>query len=56
MHCYIAWHTLEGLAMQLLEREDEFASLMDSDALNFTCAALDAFSVEQDITQLTPEY
>ena len=36
MHCHIAWHTSEGFAVQLLEREDEIQ--YDYNILNSTCA------------------
>ncbi|TGO13496.1 hypothetical protein BTUL_0068g00030 [Botrytis tulipae] len=29
MHCHIAWHTSEGLAVQILERESELVDLLD---------------------------
>jgi hypothetical protein len=37
MHCHIAWHTSEGLAIQLLERESELVGLIDGDTCNSTC-------------------
>lgn len=36
-HCHIAWHTYEGLAVQMLERESEMLDLIDGDELNRTC-------------------
>ena len=51
MHCHIAWHTSEGLAVQILERETEFVSLMDSTVLNSTCDAWDTYVAEDDIVQ-----
>ncbi|KAH8649787.1 putative extracellular dihydrogeodin oxidase/laccase [Xylariales sp. PMI_506] len=51
MHCHIAWHTSEGLAIQILERESEFVSLIDADVLNSTCAAWDAYVSADDIVQ-----
>lgn len=37
LHCHIAWHTSEGFAMQIIEREDEIAPLIDVDTLDGTC-------------------
>lgn len=44
MHCHIAWHTSEGLAVQIIEREDEFVDLLDLDLLNSTCAAWETYA------------
>lgn len=43
MHCHIAWHVGEGLAVQFLERPTEIAALMDLSTLEDTCAAWDAW-------------
>ncbi|TGJ88079.1 hypothetical protein E0Z10_g623 [Xylaria hypoxylon] len=43
MHCHIAWHTSEGLAVQVLERESELLDLIDGDSLNSTCDAWDTY-------------
>lgn len=51
MHCHIAWHTSEGLAVQVLERESEIPATLDSDALNSTCAAWDAYVSADSIVQ-----
>lgn len=51
MHCHIAWHTSEGLAVQVLERESEIGALIDADVMNSTCAAWDAYTAEDDIIQ-----
>jgi FtsP/CotA-like multicopper oxidase with cupredoxin domain len=40
MHCHIGWHTLQGLALQFLELEDEILStggVVDADQLTGTC-------------------
>ncbi|KAL1889965.1 hypothetical protein Sste5346_008543 [Sporothrix stenoceras] len=50
MHCHIAWHTTEGLAIQLLERESEIPALLDT-ALNTTCAAWDTYTAADAIVQ-----
>jgi hypothetical protein len=51
MHCHIAWHTSEGFALQLLERESEIVALMDVTSLNSTCANWDAYTAEDDVIQ-----
>ncbi|KAI1355572.1 putative extracellular dihydrogeodin oxidase/laccase [Xylaria sp. FL0043] len=51
MHCHIAWHTSEGLAVQVLERESEIADLLDGDTLNSTCAAWDTYQTADDVVQ-----
>ncbi|KAI1426996.1 putative extracellular dihydrogeodin oxidase/laccase [Xylaria sp. FL1777] len=51
MHCHIAWHTSEGLAVQVLERESEIADLLDGDSLNSTCTAWDTYQTEDNIVQ-----
>ncbi|CZR67928.1 related to laccase precursor [Phialocephala subalpina] len=47
MHCHIGWHTDEGLALQILERKSEIPALIDTDVLNSTCAAWDAYGLTQ---------
>ena len=49
MHCHIAWHTSEGFAVQLLERQSEID--YDYDALNSTCANWKSYAAAQDLTQ-----
>jgi len=51
MHCHIGWHTSEGFALQLVERFDEIAALMDYDSFNSTCAAWDTYVAADDIVQ-----
>lgn len=51
MHCHIAWHTSEGFALQLLERESEMAALMDVTAINSTCANWATYTAEDDVVQ-----
>ena len=45
MHCHIAWHASEGLAMQFVESESEIAALI-TDTANFEdiCTAWDAYT------------
>ncbi|KKY20770.1 putative multicopper oxidase [Phaeomoniella chlamydospora] len=49
MHCHIAWHTSEGFAMQILEREPEIKT--DYNSLNSTCSNWDSYVNAQDLTQ-----
>jgi FtsP/CotA-like multicopper oxidase with cupredoxin domain len=51
MHCHIAWHTSEGFALQLLERESEMTALMDVSAINSTCANWNTYVAEDAIVQ-----
>lgn len=44
LHCHIGWHTSEGFALQLVERQSEIAALMDYDTLDSTCAAWDTYT------------
>ncbi|KAK8102589.1 hypothetical protein PG984_015735 [Apiospora sp. TS-2023a] len=39
LHCHIAWHASQGLAMQIVERASEIPSLLESDVaeMNRTC-------------------
>jgi hypothetical protein len=41
MHCHIAWHVAQGLAVQFLERKSEIAGIMDLTVLDPLCAAWD---------------
>jgi len=51
MHCHIAWHTDEGFALQLVERESEMTALMDVANINSTCANWDTYTSDDDIVQ-----
>ncbi|RDW71747.1 putative Laccase-2 [Coleophoma crateriformis] len=52
MHCHIAWHASEGLAMQFVERESEIASLMaESTAFENTCASWITYNVTEAFPQ-----
>ncbi|ETS74991.1 hypothetical protein PFICI_13475 [Pestalotiopsis fici W106-1] len=51
MHCHIAWHTSEGLAVQVLERESEIGALIDADVMSSTCSAWDDYTSEDDVIQ-----
>jgi FtsP/CotA-like multicopper oxidase with cupredoxin domain len=49
MHCHIGWHTSEGFALQLVERYDEIAALIDADVLTNTCSAWDTYATANDV-------
>ncbi|ETS76617.1 hypothetical protein PFICI_12004 [Pestalotiopsis fici W106-1] len=50
LHCHIAWHASQGLAMQLVERASEIPSLMDADvgSMTDTCQAWNTFYSSPD--------
>lgn len=52
MHCHIAWHTSEGFALQLLERESEMAATIDVATVNATCANWKTYATEDDVAQI----
>ena len=40
VHCHIAWHASEGLALQFVESESDIAvSMTDTEAFEDTCSA-----------------
>lgn len=39
LHCHIGWHTVEGLALQLVERQSEIPALVDADLLADGCSS-----------------
>lgn len=49
MHCHIGWHTSEGLALQLVERYDEIAPLIDTTVLTDICSAWDTYATANTI-------
>lgn len=49
MHCHIAWHTSEGFAVQIVERESEIT--YDTDVLNQTCANWMNYVIQSDLNQ-----
>jgi hypothetical protein len=51
MHCHIAWHTSEGLAVQILERESDLVPLLDGTILDSTCAAWNSFQTDDNLVQ-----
>ena len=44
MHCHIAWHVGEGLAVQFLERENEIPFVMSLRTLDATCKSWEAYA------------
>jgi len=51
LHCHIGWHTAEGLALQILERQDEILDLIDYDALNSTCSTWTTYETDEDLVE-----
>lgn len=51
LHCHIGWHTVEGLALQLVERESEIPALIDADMLADGCSAWVDFTTEVEKIQ-----
>lgn len=49
MHCHIAWHTSEGFALQIIERQSEIS--YDYDTLNETCTHWKTYVAAQDVVQ-----
>ncbi|KAG9231962.1 putative laccase-2 [Amylocarpus encephaloides] len=49
MHCHIGWHTSEGFALQLVERQSEIPDLMDYDSFNSTCANWNTYAEESGV-------
>ncbi|KAF3023193.1 hypothetical protein E8E14_014321 [Neopestalotiopsis sp. 37M] len=49
MHCHIAWHTSEGFAVQILERESEIT--YDYDTLNRTCTNWKTYVAADNVGQ-----
>jgi FtsP/CotA-like multicopper oxidase with cupredoxin domain len=51
MHCHIGWHTSEGFALQLVERQSEIAAIIDYDILNSTCSAWNSYEAASGIVE-----
>jgi hypothetical protein len=47
----IGWHTSEGFALQLIERQSEIAATVNAQVLNQTCAKWNAFKDKMHIVQ-----
>lgn len=52
MHCHIAWHASQGLAMQFVERQSEIAiNMHSSNIFEHTCSNWDAFVPDEPYEQ-----
>ncbi|ETS82116.1 hypothetical protein PFICI_07118 [Pestalotiopsis fici W106-1] len=51
LHCHIGWHTSEGFALQLIERQSEIAATVNAENLNQTCNKWNAFKDKYHIVQ-----
>ncbi|KAH8199806.1 hypothetical protein TruAng_006029 [Truncatella angustata] len=51
LHCHIGWHTVEGLALQLVERESEIAPLIDTSILQEGCSNWVDYATESEKIQ-----
>lgn len=51
-HCHIGWHTSQGFALQLVERESEIEAITDTETLADVCTTWNDY---QDSTGLTQE-
>lgn len=48
MHCHIAWHASQGLALQFVERESEIVgAIADPDVFHETCANWDSWTPDE---------
>ncbi|KAI1501910.1 multicopper oxidase [Biscogniauxia marginata] len=50
-HCHIGWHTSQGFALQLVERNSEIAATINEDVLANTCAAWNEYATANEIEQ-----
>ncbi|KAI1631692.1 multicopper oxidase [Biscogniauxia mediterranea] len=50
-HCHIGWHTSQGLALQLVERSSEIASIVNEDDINDTCQAWNTYATANAVVQ-----
>jgi Multicopper oxidase len=53
MHCHIAWHASQGLALQFVERESEVSGVLGNytSTLNSTCGSWNAYTLTEVYTQ-----
>lgn len=51
MHCHIGWHTSEGFALQVVERESEISGIVDTSVMNDTCSTWDTYEDASGITE-----
>jgi hypothetical protein len=54
IHYHLGWHTSEGFALQLVERDYEIAALVDYDTLGSTCATCDTYVAANDVVEDDP--
>lgn len=51
MHCHIGWHTIEGFALQFIERETEIAGITNATMVSDTCDAWTTYATANSIVQ-----
>ncbi|KAI1839472.1 hypothetical protein JX266_014317 [Neoarthrinium moseri] len=51
MHCHIGWHTSQGFALQLVEREAEIGDKLNLDILDNTCVNWAAYTLLKNVVQ-----
>jgi hypothetical protein len=51
MHCHIAWHASQGLAMNFVEREGEIAALVAEDIEQYdsNCKSWEAYKTKYEM-------
>ncbi|KAF2176521.1 multicopper oxidase [Zopfia rhizophila CBS 207.26] len=50
MHCHIGWHTVQGLALQFVERFSEIKPLVNTTLIQDSCGRWNAFAAANNIT------
>ncbi|KAI0521790.1 multicopper oxidase [Xylaria bambusicola] len=50
-HCHIGWHTSQGFALQLVERNSEIGDITDLDSLQDTCAKWNDYQDTNNVEQ-----
>ncbi|KAI0002690.1 multicopper oxidase [Xylariaceae sp. FL0662B] len=50
-HCHIGWHTSQGFALQLVERESEIGGITDKDGVDSACATWNSYVLANNIVQ-----
>lgn len=51
MHCHIGWHVSEGFALEVVERESEFGSIIDTGVMNETCSSWETYADSSNIVE-----
>ena len=51
MHCHIGWHVSEGFALEVVERQSEFGSVIDTSVMNETCSTWDTYQDTSNIEE-----